>query len=282
MNITVLGIGLMGSAIANRLVSCGHQVTAWNRTPETALATLASDVKFEPDSPVAISEAEVVLLFLSEAAVINQVLQASPTSVLENKLIIQMGTIAPEESRELSAWLSSRNAGYLECPVLGSIPEARQGSLLLMAGGTEALFKKAHPVLKELGSSPQLIGPVGQAAALKLGLNQLIAGLTATFSLSLGFLEKEQVDLDKFMSILRDSAVYAPTFDKKLGKMLSGDYENPNFPLKHLDKDVGLFLSAAEPHGLHTETLQAIRSIITRGLEAGHADLDYSSLRESV
>lgn len=282
MNITVLGTGLMGSAAANRLDECGHSVSAWNRTADKAREVLSPSVHLTEDLNTAKAASEIVFLFLSDAAAIRSVLFSGPLEVLKGKLIIQMGTIAPTESRELADSLSKAGAQYLESPVLGSIPETRKGSLLLMAGGEEAVFARALPVLETLGRSPQLLGPVGQAAALKLALNQLIAGLTATFSLSLGYLEKEEVDLDKFMSILRESAIYAPTFDKKLGKMLASDYDNPNFTLKHLAKDVALFLSSAQPHELHTEALEGIQSIIKRGLEAERADLDYSSLRESV
>lgn len=282
MDIAILGTGLMGSAAANRLDACGHAVIAWNRTAGQSAEPLSNTVSTMSELPEAIAASEVLLLFLSDAASIHSVLEPISPDDLSDKLLVQMGTIAPEESRELAHWLSARGAQYLEAPVLGSIPETRSGTLLVMAGGNEEAFRQALPVLEALGASPRLIGPVGQAAALKLALNQMIAGLTATFALSLAFLEKEAVDIEQFMSILRDSAVYAPTFDKKLNKMLASDYENPNFPLKHLGKDIALFLTAAAPLELHTEALEGILSIVQRGLEAGHADLDYSSLRESV
>lgn len=282
MDIAILGTGLMGSAAANRLDACGHAVIAWNRTAGQSAEPLSNTVSTMSELPAAIAASEVLLLFLSDAASIHSVLEPISPDDLSNKLLVQMGTIAPEESRKLADWLTARGAQYLEAPVLGSIPETRSGTLLVMASGSEEAFRQALPVLEALGASPRFIGPVGQAAALKLALNQMIAGLTATFALSLAFLEKEAVDIEQFMSILRDSAVYAPTFDKKLNKMLASDYENPNFPLKHLGKDIALFLTAAAPLELHTEALEGILSIVQRGLEAGHADLDYSSLRESV
>jgi len=169
---------------------------------------------------------------------------------------------------------------YLEAPVLGSIPEARAGSLLLMVGATDEQFERLGALFSALGENPLHVGIVGRAAALKLAMNQLIAGLTSSFALSLGFIQREGVEVDQFMQVLRNSALYAPTFDKKLNKMLDGDFANPNFPLKHLAKDVDLFLDAAG--GMQTSMLKGIASLLLEGIERGYQDKDYSALYEVV
>ena len=122
------------------------------------------------------------------------------------------------------------------------------------------------------------MGPVGTAAATKLALNQLIAALTAGFALSLGFVQRQGVDEDKFMELLRDSALYAPTFDKKLNRMQEGNFADPNFPLKHLLKDINLFLSEAKAEGLEASSLAGVRQVVEKAKDAGLADEDYSSL----
>ena len=107
---------------------------------------------------------------------------------------------------------------------MGSLPEARSGKLILMAGGSSSDYTTALPLLEMIGSEPQHIGEVGQGATVKLAMNQLIAGLTASFSLSLALVEKEGIETEQFMKIVRDSALYAPTFDKKLIRMLDRDF----------------------------------------------------------
>ena len=94
--------------------------------------------------------------------------------------------------------------------------------------------------MKIFSPQPLHIGPVGSAAAIRLAMNQLICSLTTSFALSLGLIIREGIDIDIFMKILRDSALYAPTFDKKLQRMLERNYENPNFPAKHLLKDTNI------------------------------------------
>jgi 3-hydroxyisobutyrate dehydrogenase-like beta-hydroxyacid dehydrogenase len=113
-------------------------------------------------------------------------------------------------------------------------------------------------------------------------MNQLIAGLTSAFSASLGLVRAEGIETDLFMALLRESALYAPTFDKKLGKMLAHDYARPNFPLKHLLKDTRLFEAAAGASGSDTRVQAAMASLFEQGVEAGFGDEDYSALYEAV
>jgi 3-hydroxyisobutyrate dehydrogenase len=151
-----------------------------------------------------------------------------------------------------------------------------------MAGGDRKLFEHCLPVLEVLGREPRLIGDVGMGAALKLAMNQLIAGLTATFALSLGLVRSEGIDVDRFMYLLRDSALYAKTFDKKLNNYLSHDYGAANFPLKHLLKDVRLFRRVAEQIGLDTALVTTVEAACIRAEAKGYGDQDYSALYEAL
>ena len=121
-----------------------------------------------------------------------------------------------------------------------------------------------------------------QGAALKLAMNQLIAGLTSCFSLSLGLVRAEGIEVAQFMDLLRGSALYAPTFDKKLDKYLSHEYGKANFPLKHLLKDVRLFGEVAEKAGMDTAFLTAVERACIRARERGYAEQDYSAVYEAV
>jgi 3-hydroxyisobutyrate dehydrogenase len=199
-------------------------------------------------------------------------------AALEGRLVLQVATIAPQDSRELAAALAERGAELLEVPVLGSRPEALAGTLQLMVGGGAAALERARPVLTDLGGEPRLLGPVGAALTTKLALNQLIASLTHSFSLSLHLVQRGGVEVEAFMAILRASALYAPTFDKKLAKELANDYANPNFPTAHLRKDLQLFLQAAAGAGLNTQGLGGLAQLLQQATAAGLDDLDYSAL----
>ena len=271
----------MGNAVAERLNGLGFRITGWNRSPDAAEAACASGLVASTDPGVA-AGADVLLLTLSDGSAINRVLFDDPGFDLAGTTVLQLGTIAPHESRDLAKRVEQAEGHYLEAPVLGSLPEARSGTLIVMAAGDASDFERCRPLLEALGDTPRLIGPTGKAATLKLAMNQLIAGLTAAFSASLGLVRAEGIDVRLFMDLLRGSALYAPTFDKKLAKMLAHEYANPNFPLRHLLKDTRLFAEAAASRQLDTRVVAALAALFESGFAAGHADDDYSVLYESV
>jgi 3-hydroxyisobutyrate dehydrogenase len=193
-----------------------------------------------------------------------------------------MATISPRQSKEIAEIITSRGGVYLEAPVLGSLPEARSGTLIIMAGGSKQVFENALPTLRVLGTTPRYIGCTGSAAALKLAMNQLIASLTAGFSLSLGYAIKNGVDTDLFMETVRESALYATTYDKKLQKYLQRDFGAANFSTRHLLKDIRLFIDDAKAAGLNTDALEGIERITDKSVENGLGVMDYSSIYETI
>ena len=282
MKLGLIGTGLMGQAMAGTFLAADVSMIAYNRTSEKLQPLKDQGVPIA-DSPTAlVSECDCIILMLTDATAIREVLLTTETAPhLSGRTIIQMGTIAPQESQQLQEQILAQNGDYLEAPVLGSIPQAKSGSLQIMVGGTEEQFQQWHSILSYLGT-PFLVGTVGKAATLKLALNQLIVSLTGAFALSLSFVQQEGLDVETFMSVLRESALYAPTFDKKLKRMVAGDYSNPNFPTKHLLKDTQLFLEAAKTEGLTVSSLNGMETILEAAIDLGLADQDYSALFEAI
>jgi 3-hydroxyisobutyrate dehydrogenase-like beta-hydroxyacid dehydrogenase len=283
MNIALLGTGLMGEPLARRLLTEGHTVTAWNRSPGKTEALAADGAAVADSAAEAIAGADWVVTMLANADALREVL-LSPEArgQLAGRRVLNMATIAPHEARELNTEVERAGGDFMECTVLGSIPEARSGTLILMVGGTAGQFEAAGPLLAAFGGNPLYIGEVGKAATLKLAMNQLIAGLTTSFALSLGLVQREGLDVEQFMDVLRDSALYAPTFDKKLGRMVEGNYADPNFPVEHLLKDVHLMEDAARKDGLDASLMTTIAAILEKAETQGLAKSDYSALFEAV
>lgn len=283
MKTAVLGMGLMGSEIALRLQRQGRRVICWNRGAERAEQARRRGLELVATAGEAIDAADVTLLVLSDAqAILDTLFAGADADALDGRILVQMGTIAPRESRDIAAHVAAQGGEYLEAPVLGSLPEACEGALIIMAAGDPDLFARCLPLLKDLGRDPQWIGALGQGAAMKLAMNQLIAGLTATFALSLGLVRREGIAVDQFMTLLRASALHARTFDKKLDKYLAHDYGAANFPLEHLHKDVKLFRRAAEEAGLDTGLIAALEAGCARAESLGYRGQDYSALYEAL
>lgn len=282
--VAVLGMGLMGRAAAGRLAATGEDVVAWNRSPEALEPLQGIDrLNTTTDLAAAIAPADRVVLWLADGAAIRSVLlEGAIGSLLVDKTVVQMGTIAPEESRAIGTELTAWGCDYYEAPVLGSIPELSAGKLLLMVGATPAQFERDRAWLQTFGPEPLLVGPVGSAAALKLAMNQLIGSLTTAFAASLALVQREGIAVETFLQILRPSALYAPTFDKKLQRMLDRDFDRPNFPTKHLLKDLDLFAQAAVAQGIDTAPVQAVRAVVERAIALGLGNTDYSALFAAI
>ena len=282
MDIGIIGIGLMGHAFVERFLSQGFTVRVFNRSQD--------NIKDLPDNGVIVCAtadelirlSSTIILMLSDADAINNLLPLNKQDELQGKTILQMATISPTQSKDIGEVISSCGGHYLEAPVLGSIPEAKSGTLIIMAGGSKDVFENVLPALQVLGAAPRYIGETGSAAALKLSMNQLIAALTAGFSLSLGYAIKNGVDTDVFMDTVRESALYAKTYDKKLQKYLERDFATANFSTRHLLKDIRLFIDDAKAAGLNTDALEGIERITNLTVEDGMDRMDYSSIYQQI
>ena len=149
-----------------------------------------------------------------------------------------------------------------------------------MAGGEATVFEAQEPLLSHLYQKPHLVGPVGSGTATKLALNQLIASLTHSFSLSLQLIQKTGVPVETFMAILRPSALYAPTFDKKLQRMLDHKYADSNFSTALLRKDLRLFLEEATTAGLEDQGLTGLLFLLEQAKGTKLDEQDYCALHE--
>jgi 3-hydroxyisobutyrate dehydrogenase len=282
VEIGILGIGLMGHAFVERFSSQGHTVSVFNRSPESVKDLSKNGVIVCNTVHELISSCRTIILMLSNADAIQDLLIFDKQLNLQNKTIIQMATISPSQSIHISESVRAHGGQYLEAPVLGSIPEARTGSLIIMVAGLKEVFDRSLPILQVLGAGPRYIGETGSAAALKLSMNQLIASLTAGFSLSLGYAMKNGVDTNLFMDVVRESSLYAKTYDKKLAKYISRDFGSANFSTRHLLKDIRLFVEDAKAAGLNTIALEGIEQITRDTVEDGFALMDYSSIYRTI
>ena len=282
-DVSLLGTGLLGAPMALRLASTGLEVTVWNRTAAKAEELGGKGLAVAPSAVGALEASPVSILVLADAPSIREVLLSSEArAALPGRTVVQMGTIAPAESRALAAEVAAAGGEWVEAPVLGSIPQADSGTLQVMVGGTPGQLERLEPILSRLGREVRLVGEVGQAAALKLALNQLIGSLTTAFATSLAYVRASGLEPELLMDVLRPSALYAPTFDKKLGRMVDREYSNPTVPLRLLRKDVALFVGAARAAGVWPRVAEAVLDAIDAASAKGHADGDYAALAEGV
>ena len=277
-SVALLGSGLLGRAIGRRLLDQGVELKVWNRTPERCQTLIADGAQAVPDLSSLAEGCSTVITVLRDGPVTQAVVRE--LGDLRGSCLMPMGTMGISEIRRLAQQVHNQNGTCLEAPVLGSKPQAANGTLLVMAGGTQELFDQQRPLLDHLSQQPMLVGAIGSGAATKLALNQLIASLTHAFSLSLRLVQQAGVPVETFMAILRPSALYAPTFDKKLQRMLDGHYSDPNFSTALLRKDLRLFLEEATAAGLQIQGLLGLDTLLEQASGGELDGLDYCALHE--
>lgn len=280
MKIGIVGIGLMGHAFAQRLIDRGYKINIYNRSVSKTEDLTKQGATLAVSVEDLVASSDTILLMLSDADVIRKVLPGG--DALDGKTIMQMATISPDQSRSLQGRVIDSGGSYVEAPVLGSIPEAKTGTLIIMVGASEADYLRVGPLLQELGSSIRHVGDVGLGSALKLAMNQLIVSLTAAFSMSLSFALVNKVDVDDFMDTVRESALYAKTYDKKLDKYLSREFGEANCSTKHLLKDIRLFMDDAHRLGIDIDMLKGVERIMSKAVNGGLSEEDYSSIYKVI
>ena len=277
-SVALLGSGLLGEAIGRRLLDQGVALKVWNRTPGRCQDLIEAGAESVQDLSSITETCSSVITVLRDGPVTETMVRE--LGDLHGCCLMPMGTMGITEIRRLAQQVHNQNGTCLEAPVLGSKPQAANGTLLVMAGGTQELFDQQRPLLDHLSQQPMLVGAIGSGAATKLALNQLIASLTHAFSLSLRLVQQAGVPVETFMAILRPSALYAPTFDKKLQRMLDGHYSDPNFSTALLRKDLRLFLEEATAAGLQIQGLQGLDTLLEQASGGELDGLDYCALHE--
>ncbi len=277
-SVALLGSGLLGEAIGRRLLDQGVALKAWNRTPGRCQGLIEAGAESVQDLSSISETCSSVITVLRDGPITETMVRE--LGDLHGCCLMPMGTMGITEIRRLAQQVHNQNGTCLEAPVLGSKPQAANGTLLVMAGGTQELFDQQRPLLDHLSQQPMLVGAIGSGAATKLALNQLIASLTHAFSLSLRLVQQAGVPVETFMAILRPSALYAPTYDKKLQRMLDGHYSDPNFSTALLRKDLRLFLEEATAAGLQIKGLLGLDTLLEQASGEELDGLDYCALHE--
>jgi len=174
MRIGVAGLGLMGAAVAERLMEVGHEVTVWNRTAEKTKSLADAGAKIASTPAQLAGAVEVAITLLTDAAAIEAVYNG-PNGLLsgdvKGRLFIEMSTVAPKVPLALAPKVKAKGASFVECPVGGSTAPARQGKLLGLMGADSADSERVKPVLNQLCRRLEHCGPVGTGASMKLAIN---------------------------------------------------------------------------------------------------------------
>ena len=284
--IAFLGLGIMGAPMAASLARGGFEVVAWNRTAVKARA-LAEDhdgVLVAASPAEAAAAAGIVISMVPDTPDVEGVLlgeDGAAEGLPEGALAIDMSTIAPTASRSIADRLAERGIDFLDAPVTGSRPKAEDGTLTIMAGGSEAAFERARPLFEAMGELVVHAGPQGHGSMVKLINNTLAAINAAALAEGLTLARAAGVDTDRALEVVAAGSGNSAMVALKAGPMLSGELE-PLFKLEHMLKDMRHCLAEAKALGVDLELAGSAERLYTQAGEKGLGGQDFAAVIEAV
>ena len=278
-SVAVLGVGIMGSAMARNLVRARLTTTVWDRSEEAASSVAASGALMAPTAADAVRDVDVVITMLPTADVVSSVLLDDASalgSVSAGAVWAQMGTIGIEATADIAARLGRERPDvmFVDAPVSGSKGPAESGQLLILASGPDAARPVLDPVFAAIGRSTVWLGEAGQGSKMKLVINAYLATLIEGVAEAVQLATQLGIDPARLDDAIKGGPLDAPLADAKLHKMEQQDYA-PEFPLEWALKDVDLALAAAD--GASLPALAALSQQWHKAVDAGHGRQDISA-----
>ncbi len=209
MKIGVAGTGRMGAAIAQRLMSVGHEVTVWNRTAEKARALAAAGAKLAATPAQLATASEIVITILIDASAIDAVYCGGDgllSGKVSEKLFVEMSTVRPETEKALAAKVKGKGAAMIECPVGGTVGPARDGKLFGFVGGDAPDVARARPVLEQMCRRVEHVGPAGAGASMKLAINLPLLVYWQAFGEALALCRSLGLEAARIVDIFADTS----------------------------------------------------------------------------
>jgi 2-hydroxy-3-oxopropionate reductase len=274
--IGVIGLGLMGTAFAERFVEHGYHVAVWNRTREKSFPLVARGAQWS-DNPLADCQRVIISLYTTD--VVEAVLAELYAGLQEDQILIDTTTGESVRTAALGARLAARGVRYLDAPVSGSSLQTRAGEATVMVGSDNATFAACADLWQVMGRKVFHVGPCGSAARMKL-ISNLVLGLNrAALAEGLAFAEALGVSPAAALEVMAGSHAYSRAMDVKGRKMVERDFSVQARLSQHL-KDVRLMLDAARAAGLALPLTETHRRLMEQAEAAGLGDRDNSAIVE--
>ena len=279
VKIGVIGLGRMGTAIAERLLVAGHEVSVWNRAPGKAEALIAAGA-----SPLSLAGAwrqvdACVSMVADSAALLAVTLESglARDSGASGKLLIDMSTVDPHASAAVALAAGQVGLRYLRAPVSGNPGVVRSGNLTIIASGTADDFAAGDAILHDIGANVFYAGEGETSRIIKLALNLMIAGTTELLAECIALAEGYGIKRGILLEIIGASAVGSPFVKYKAGPLLKDDYTS-TFTTRLMRKDLDLALASAAEAGVPLPVTATVQQLLQACVSTGLGDLDFMSL----
>lgn len=280
--VAVIGLGAMGSRIAQNLLNAGYSVVVHNRTVEKAQPLIDQGAVFATSPCAAAEQSEIVISMVTDNEVSRQVWLAAETGAISgltpDKIAIEMSTLTVDWIRELATAIAQPGAGFLDAPVVGSRPQAETGTLISLVGGQTETLMQAQSTLTAAGvATIHHVGNVGLSMAMTLAVNALFGIQVVALAELLGMLSHHAIRLDKVMECLGDLPVLSLA-TKGAGNLMVSENHAPLFPINLVEKDFRYVAQTAQNSQALVPTSTAVMDIYRTAIAQGYGSENITSI----
>jgi 3-hydroxyisobutyrate dehydrogenase-like beta-hydroxyacid dehydrogenase len=275
MKVAILGTGKMGAAMARRFHQQGLEVRLWNRTRSRAEQLGIGEVFNTP--ALAVESADLAISMLTDSAAVRQAYlgENGAAQATGAPIYVDSSTVDPATHEQIAQALAQRGSSFIEAPVIGSVPAVQSGKLLILVGGDEFTLERIRTVLEALGEV-RYVGPLGNAARLKLVANSMLAITSAAAGELYNAGLRAGIDRQRLWEILTR---FAPSLDARRGEYFEAHYEPAMFRLADLVKDLRLAHDLYREVGIETPLTETTRELFERAARE-HSEQDIAAIGE--
>lgn len=282
MNITFIGLGIMGSRMAANLLKNGVKLTVFNRSPEASKKLEQQGAVVAGNVSEAVAKADIVFSMLSTPEVVASIFfgeKGALSDMKPNAIWADCTTVNPSFSIKASEEAQKHDVRFLDTPVAGTKPQAQNAELVFFVGGKKELLTVVEPYLQYMGHKVLNIGETGKGASFKMLVNIMLAQSMLIFSEAVLLGEKMGIDQDFLLNVIPNLAVSAPFTKFKAEMVRSGDYE-VQFPLEWMQKD--LHLAAVTAYELQQPLYLAnlTKEIFAAANQKGLGRMDFAAIHQ--
>ena len=274
----------MGQGMAGRLLAAGFPLTVYNRNPAKADALVKSGARVAKTPHEAAADADVIIAMVSDDAASREIWTGANGALAAARpgaYLIEASTLSVQWVEELAAAAAKQKCEFLDAPVTGSKPQAAEGQLLFLVGGSGDVLERVRPVLAAMSRDIIYLGPTGSGARLKLINNFLCGVQAASLAEAVSMIYAGGLDPEKSLSVLTGGAPASPLIKLISARAASGD-KDTNFILRLMAKDLGYARDEAKRAGLTAETSSAALEIFKKAIDKGYGDMDVSAVVNSL
>jgi 3-hydroxyisobutyrate dehydrogenase-like beta-hydroxyacid dehydrogenase len=273
----LIGLGHMGTAMAERVLDAGYELVVYNRTPEKARALAERGAAVAETAAELAEQVDVVLTSLANDEALEAVAAQVIASARPGTVLVDTSTVSPAASARVASLAGAASVPYLRAPVSGNPAVVRAGNLSFIVSGETETLAGVEAILLAIGPTIHHVGDEEQARVVKLAINLMIAGLAELMSEALVLGEAAGVSRATLLEVMGSSAAGAPFVKYKTEPLLRDDY-SATFTTALMEKDVDLVLAVAEGAGVELPLAGELKRILLCAIEAGFADDDFISL----